>query len=158
MKKTDIVMETIQKQDTDAIILQLLKKIEDKKQQIGEAERPKWETTCVFRFNPAANDSINIQVVREIQTLVEIYAFLMVKEHSFEDAKGFLGLDEKEVVGTWQGFAFNQWYKDIETRANILRIKVKQEELAKLESRVNALVSPEQRRAIELAKLMKEIK
>jgi hypothetical protein len=31
------------------------------------------------------------------------------------------------------------------------------DELAKLEERVNALVSPEQRRAIELEKLVKEI-
>jgi hypothetical protein len=46
---------------------------------------------------------------------------------------------------------------DLETRINGLRIKAKKDELSVLESRVNALVSPEQRRAIELEKLVKEI-
>ena len=141
---------------TDKMVLELLRKVEEKKRQIGNAERPSWETNCSFRYDPNSNAHINIQVVRELETLVEIHAFLNRKEVDFEFSANTLKLD-KEVSFKWLGFTFGQWIRDIETRIGGLLIKAKKDELAKLEERVNSLVSPEQRRAIELEKLVKEI-
>lgn len=141
----------------DQIVLDLLKKVEEKKQQIGNAERPSWITNCSFGFDPNTNARINIQVVRDLEQLVDIHAFLSTKYESFQASLKDLKLTEKEVPFKYLGFTFEQWVSDIETRINGLRIKAKKDELTALEARVNALVSPEQRRAIELEKLVKEI-
>lgn len=141
---------------TDTMVLELLNRIEEKKKQIGNAERPSWETNCSFRYDPNSNVSINIQVVREIETLIEIHAFLTNKQTAFNHSAALLKLDG-DVTFKWLNFTYAQWAKDIETRINSLRIKTKRDELARLEDRVNALVSPEQRRSIELEKLVKEI-
>lgn len=50
-----------------------------------------------------------------------------------------------------------EWAADIKTRINQLALKKKRDELAKLEARVNALVSQEQRRELELKKLAEEL-
>ena len=141
----------------DQIVLELLKKVEEKKQQIGSAERPSWVTNCSFGYNPENNVRINIQVVRDLDVLVDIHAFLTVRYSAFVQSLAALKLSEKEVPFKWLNFTYKQWLEDIETRINGLKIKTKKDELAKLEERVNALVSPEQRRAIELDKLVKEI-
>ena len=142
---------------TDQMVLELLKKVEEKKKQIGSAERPSWITNCSFGYNPENNTRINIQVVRELEVLVDIHAFLANRYGAYLGSLKALGLTEKEAPFKWQGFSPDQWIADIQTRINGLRIKAKKDELAKLEERVNALVSPEQRRAIELEKLVKEI-
>ncbi len=141
----------------DTMVLELLKKVEEKKQQIGNAERPSWVTNCSFGYNPESNTRINIQVVRELEVLVDIHAFLMAKALSYHGSLAVLKLTEKEAPFKYMGFSHDQWIADIQTRINQLRIKNKKDDLAKLEERVNALVSPEQRRALELAKLVKEI-
>lgn len=143
--------------NTDQIVLELLKKVEEKKKQIGNAERPSWVTNCSFGYNPESNSRINIQVIRDLEVLVDIHAFLMNKFEWYLKSLMALKLTEKEVPFKYLGFTYDQWIADIETRIAGLRIKAKKDELAKLEERVNALVSPEQRRAIELEKLVKEI-
>ena len=143
--------------DTDQIVLELLKKVEEKKQQIGNAERPLWVTNCSFGYNPESNARINIQVARDLEVLVDIHAFLTSKYDAYNQSLLDLKLTSKEAPFRYLGFTYDQWVSDIITRINGLRIKAKRDELAKLEERVNALVSPEQRRAIELAKLVNEI-
>jgi hypothetical protein len=142
---------------TDQMVLELLKKVEEKKKQIGNAERPCWVTNCSFRFNPESNIATNIQVVRDLETLVEIHAFLTTKYAAYSKSLEALKLTPKEVPFKWLNFTYDQWVEDIETCINGIRIKAKKDELIALEARVNALVSPEQRRAIELEKLVKEI-
>lgn len=142
---------------TDTIVLELLSKVEEKKKQIGNAERPSWETNCAFGFDPNSNARINIQTVRDIQQLIEIHAFINDKYETYMISLKSLGIPEEEAPFRWMAFSFAQWENDIKVRLNGLRIKSKRDELAKLEARVNALVSPEQRRTIELEKLIKEI-
>lgn len=143
--------------NVDQIVLELLQKVEDKKKQIGNAERPSWITNCSFGYNQESNSRINIQVVRDLEVLVDIHAFLTAKRDSFQASLLTLKLKEIEVPFKYMGFSYNHWVSDIETRISQLKIKAKKDELANLEARVNALVSPEQRRAIELDKLVKEI-
>ncbi len=142
---------------TDDIVLQLLAKVEEKKKQIGNAERPSWITNCSFGFDPSSNSRINIQVVKDLETLVDIHAFLTAKYGHYRASLKELGVAEKDAPFKWLGFTFDQWVSDLFTRLNGLRIKAKKDELATLEARVNSLVSPEQRRQIELAKLVAEI-
>ena len=139
----------------DEIVLELLNKVEEKKTQIGAAERPTWLTNCQFKYVPSVNDTVNLQTVREEEVLVDIYAFLVRKAGDFQVAAQDLKQDK--VKFKYLGFTLNEWLTDIQTRLSSLSIKKQREELAKLEERVNALVSPDQRRNIELAKLVKEL-
>jgi hypothetical protein len=149
MKSTD--------KNTDQIVLDLLKTVEDKKQQIGNLERPSWITNCSFKFNPDANIAINLQTVRELATLVDIHSYLKFKMCSFKDSAAVLNLTN-DVKFTYLGFSFEDWESDIKTRIAQLQIKSEKDKLARLEEKVNLLVSPEQRRVIELEKLVKELK
>jgi phage portal protein BeeE len=85
---------------------------------------------------------------------VEIFAFLESKKNSIENAAKQFGVN---VPSKHLGFTIEEWQSDIKCRINGLQIKAKRDELASLEARVNALVSPEQRREIELQKLVAEI-
>lgn len=143
---------------TDKIVLELLRKVEEKKQQIGNAERPAWQTNCSFGYDPSSNARTNIQVVRDVSQLIEMHAFLSERYSTYIESANDLGVSEKEAPFKWLNFSYDEWVNDIKTRLNGLRIKSKRDELAKLEERVNALVSPEQRRAMELQKLVEEIK
>lgn len=147
-------MSNTGKTDADKLVLDLLNKVDAKRKQIGAAERPQWITTCAFRYDTNSNAIINIQTVKEISDLVEIFAFLENKKTSIENAAKQLGVT---VPSKHLGFSIEEWQSDIKCRINGLQIKAKRDELASLEARVNALVSPEQRREIELQKLVAEI-
>jgi hypothetical protein len=151
-------MSETTKKTTDQIVLELLQKVDSKKKQIGEAERPAWQTNCSFGYNTDSNSRINIQTIRELEQLVETHAFLVNKTKSFSESVKSLKLGDVKVEFKHLGYTFNQWESDIKTRIDQLQIKIKRDELLTLEARVNALVSPEQRRAIELEKLVAELK
>lgn len=142
---------------TDQLVLELLAKVEAKKKQIGNAERPAWLTNCTFGYNTETNTRINLQTVKDVEVLVEIYGFIADKRDSFNKAANELGVWETSTF-KYLNFTLDEWKADIKTRLSQLQLKIKRDELAKLEERVNALVSPEQRRELELAKLLEEVK
>lgn len=154
-------MET---KNSDKIVLELLQKVEEKKKQIGNAERPSWKTHCSFKFNPEVNTAYNIQVIADIKMLIAMYGHILSEYNKYYDAIKALNKSDKSLDFTgnpfkfsYLGYSFNEWEHDIKTRISSLSIKTKRDELAKLEERVNSLVSPEQRRQIELEQLIKEI-
>ena len=136
----------------DQAVLDLLVKVDQKKKEIAKAKtRPSWKTSCTFGRDPAsAADRTNIQTVRESRKLVEIYAFLTSQESELHKAAKELNV---EFDGTWQNYSINDWKDDLKTRAGQLSIESKQKELDALDERVNRLVSPDQRRAMELKAL-----
>jgi len=144
--------------DADQAVLDLLKKVAAKKEEIKKAKtRPSWKTNCVFTSEPGVTSSYvcNIQVVREVRKLIEIQAHLNTKEAAMKQAAEELGV---EFDGTWQGFAIEDWKEDIKTRIEQLQLDKNEKELEELDARVNKLVSPEQRREMELKALMEILK
>lgn len=136
----------------DQEVMKLLATVDRKKKEITKAKaRPSWKTNCSFGRDPSSPDNrINIQTVREPRKLVEIYAFLTSQEKELQAAAEELGVD---FDGIWQNSSISDWKDDLKTRAGQLSIEKKQKELDDLDSRVNRLVSPEQRRAMELKAL-----
>ncbi len=148
--------EKTKNKTTDEIVLALLEKVKTKKAELKTLDRPTWLTNCSFSYNSegaSASERINIQTA-DINTLVHVYAFLMEKEKALVVAGEELGVN---VTVKWQASPFKNWKEDIKTRISILNISSKKKELEELENRVNALVSPEQRRELELAELSKLI-
>jgi len=142
--------------NADQAVMDLLKKVADKKEEIRKAKtRPSWKTNCTFGTNPSTADRINIQTVRDVRKLIEFHAFLTSQEVQLKQAADDL---EVEFDGTWMNYPIQDWKEDLKTRVDQLQIDKKEKELEELDARVNKLVSPEQRRAMELEALQDILK
>lgn len=139
---------------TDKTVLDLLNKVKAKKQEIEGIKRPDWKTSCSLTFAESAGARVNIQTCSDINVLLDLTARLIEREKNLGEAACILGIFPPVK---YNGYSFSDWKTDLKTRASQLNVKAKQEELNKLEERVNKLVSPEQRREIELEELTKLI-
>lgn len=121
--------------------------VQKKKAEVAKAEKPSWETNCVFHPDPNSSASLNIQALTKAKDLVGILAFLLEKQSAFDEANKQLGTN---VKFDWGGFTVEQWRSDLKTRIDKIDITTKRKELEALEVRLNALVSPEMRHQMEL--------
>ena len=143
-------METTIDQRVQALFDQLA----TKKEVVAKAEKPVYVTGGQFRFSEDVSRSIDITTVRDERKLVEILTFLKERSSKYAEASADLGC---EVKFTWLGFTVEEWTADLKTRVNILQISKRKAELVELEARLNAIVSPELRRQMELAALEKAL-
>lgn len=139
---------------TDEAVLGLLRKVADKKAEIAKAKKkPQWRTTCTIGYDQdSPSGRVNIQTVRDSRKIVDFYAFLLQREKHQQLAAAELGLEPNLI---WQGAPIEDWKHDLKARAGQLSIDEKQVELDELDARVNKLVSPDQRREMELKELQK---
>lgn len=114
----------------------------------ADSKKP-WKTKCSFMLN-VVSTNINIQTANA-SLLIEIQAELSLKEAFFGKAAEDLGLTWD---GKWDGFSVEDWHSDLIKRAAIININAKKAKLAELEKKLNAIVSPDQRRQIELANII----
>jgi molybdenum-dependent DNA-binding transcriptional regulator ModE len=71
----------------------------------------------------------------------------MDRKDKSESAAKDLGV---EYNFTWLGFSVDEWKEDFQTRVNQISVQEKRKELAELESRLNAIISPELKAQMEL--------
>ena len=144
---------------TDDIVMELLKKVKQKKDEIASAKKkPGWKTNCSISFESISTrkrsdpvqDRVNIQVERNTRKLTELYVMLLQMEEYHAKATTELGFPEDL---TFLAYPIMDWKADLKTRAVQLSIDAKQEEVKALDKRVNSIVSPEQRRAMEIKAL-----
>jgi len=144
--------------DIDKAVLELLVKVEEKKEEIKKLKsRPQWLTNCSFSKNPDITDPVkrvNIQI-QSAEVLVDFYAYLLEREEFLTRAAEELGI---EADLTHLGCKIADWKADFKTRINQLSIEKKQAELDALDKRVNKLVSAEQRREMELQAIQEMLK
>jgi hypothetical protein len=62
------------------------------------------------------------------------------------------------IVRRWGGYPIGDWLIDIELRLKITQIQDQQKRLAQQELALDGLLSPEQRRELELARIEQELK
>lgn len=138
---------------TDELVKELFDSVQEKKLAIEKAERPCWETSGNFGYSAnSGHDRVNIQTVTDVRKLVEMYAFLIDREEKSESAAKDLGVDYKF---TWLGFSVDEWKNDFQTRVNQISIQEKRKELSEIESRLNAIISPELKAQMELEAISK---
>jgi len=138
---------------TDDAVMQLLAKVKQKKEEIEAAKKsPTWKTNCSIAYDPEApvDKRINIRVETKIWKLVDLYAFLLVREGYSITAAKSLGVD---LDPTYMGSPIGDWLEDLRSCVAKLTLKKKEEELKALDARVNKLVSADQRREMELRDL-----
>jgi hypothetical protein len=138
--------------NTDKIVQDLIKVIQNKKSAIAKAEKPNWLTNCSFRYDKGSASVINLQVCSDVVELTEILAFLYQKQESQKMANEMLGLT---TPFKWLGYTFDEWFSDIKTRLDKIQIVTKRKELEVLENRLDKLISPELKAQLELAEIQK---
>jgi hypothetical protein len=144
------------KTKVDKAVLQLLTKVREKKEAIKTAQKkPQWLTSCTLDLaggSRSAQDRLNIQTVRDKARLMEVGAFLLRRE---KDTKQAADLLELPYDGSYMGYPIVDWIADLKTRVGMLKVEEQKKELDALNKRVDKLVSPEQRREMELLELQK---
>ena len=143
------------KKNTDSITLDLMRQVEKQKKEISNAERPNWITNCSFSYTEKSSDAINIHVESNVRTLICIAAFLNSKEAAYKKAASILGVEDDTF--TWGGFTTQNWIDDLKLRINKIQINSKKKKLEVLESRLNAIISPELKAQMELESIASEL-
>lgn len=143
------------KTTTDQKTLELIREVAKQKEEISKAERPSWTTNCSFSYTERPSDAVNIHVESNIRNLVCIAAFLKEKEKSYREAAEALGVEAPAF--TWSGYAVSDWLSDLKLRINKIQIASKKKKLETLETRLNAIISPELRAQMELEAIASEL-
>lgn len=141
------------KTTTDDAVMELLVLVGRKKEEIKRAKkRPAWKTNLsIGKEEPgSAAGRVNIMTRTDPNEIVDWYVFLDQKEAGIEIAAKELGLP---VDLTWLGYPIADWKEDLRSRATQLSVDIKKKEIEALDKRVNKLVSPDQRREMELKAL-----
>ena len=140
--------------DFDQKVNKLLATITQQRQDVAAAEKltkQPWVTNCSFKGD-GGSTTTNIQVA-DMAQLHSLAIMLLLKRNAADAAATMLGITVPDPL--YSGFTFEQWVPDLQKRAAIIQLNEKKRRLDELEARANQLVSPEQRRAMELAALEK---
>lgn len=141
-------------QSTDEAVMELLVTVQRKKEEVKKAKKaPQWKTNLsIGRDSTTTHGRVNIQTRTDPNEIIDWYIFLSQKEEFGAKAAEELGLPADL---TWLGYPIADWKDDLKARALQLSIEAKKREIDELDARVNKLVSPEQRRDMELEALQR---
>ena len=138
-------------QSLDTKIDRLIAEVATRRAALDKSSRS-WVTTCAFSFNfTDAGPVVSIQTAPAAQVF-EVIRFLELlqltpKKPSIPDYDNFLPM--------WKGFAITQWLADCDTRLAKLSYAAEAKKLNEVEQVLATLVSPEQRRLAEVARIEK---
>lgn len=114
--------------------------------------KKKWVTNTSLQL-PSRTTPMNIITATEAAVRQAMIELLQMQDYS-RQADEALDLPVNDKFG---GYFYSEWKDDLRRRMTQLKLKEKKAELADLESRLNLIVSPEQRRAMELAEISKSL-
>lgn len=141
---------------TNDKVLELIKDVKRRKEELGRIERPAWRTNCSFSYIEGSASTFNIQVLNSVSDLVKIHAFLIEKKKAYDESAKVLEVNSLPKF-QWNGFSFEDWTEDIRMRINKIQIGSKRKKLEEIETRLNAIVSPELRAQMELEAISEEL-
>jgi hypothetical protein len=144
------------KQNADDTTLKLIEEVKRRRAEISKAERSTWLTNSSFSYVEGSSNGVNLKVVTDLKQLIAIASFLKVQETHYKAAALELGVENPPPF-TWSGFSYADWIEDLKTRIGKIQLEAKRQKLATLEARLDAVISPELKREMELAKIAEEL-
>lgn len=139
--------------DTDAKVQELFNVLQKQKKQVEQDEqetKQSWKTKCSIVVTSLNANPINIQVATQ-QMIVAIGIALLQYQRDTTEVAKLLGVDLN--TQTYDGYPLEDWFADLKKRIAVLNIAQKRRNLVVLEARLDAIVSPEHKRQLELAAL-----
>jgi len=140
-------------QNIDDKIMKLFEVVKTQREEVARAEKEtkqSWKTKCVFELNA---QRYNIQTA-QVPDVVQIVKILLIEQEYLKDANRILNLEFDDKLC---GFAFDEWLADCNKRVSVIQLKQKKDKLVDLENRLQAIVSPEQKRLMELASITESL-
>ena len=143
--------------EIDSKIVKLFDVLNEKKAEVDIAEQAsskKWVTNC--SFPPVFGDNsrgINIQTQTQAN-LIGLLSDLLVRDQCTRKAAEIMGM---EYDGKYGGYTVDEWVEDFKTRGAKIVLSARKAELAELHKRLDAIVSPEQKRELELEAITKSL-
>ena len=129
-----------------------MEEVKRRRSGLGELKKPQWTTSCSLQL--PGFERLNIQVETDL-ALLAIAAFQL---ESMEEA--ICRAEERfdaSIAHTWKGYVITDWISDIGLRIRITQMQSEQQRLEALERCLDALLSQDQRREMELAKIETEL-
>lgn len=139
----------------DAKITELFEVLNKQKSDLERTKKEidrKWFTNCSIVLSSHTQPT-NIQTANE-KTIIQIVSQLIQMQEYNAKAAELLNLPIQTKI---DNFEINDWVEDCKKRIAMLQISSKKQKIIELEQRLNAIVSPEQRRQLELEAIAKEI-
>lgn len=143
----------------DQIVLDLIKEVKRRKEEIAAIDKPSFKTNCSFTFDEKDNgkqSNIKVPQLWPVKDLIGLIAFLIARCAHYLEAAQELGVENPPQF-TWQGFTLPEWKHDVKALIDKQLIASKKASLEDKEARLNRLVSPEQRRKLELEAIQAEM-
>lgn len=139
----------------DAQVTALFNVLQTKKAELEETKKAigkQWATNCSVTVS-YQGAPVNIQTASE-GTILGLVSYLLITQDYQARAAKELGIP---AVSKFAGAEFSEWIQDCKKRIAKLSVESKKTELDTLETRLNAIVSPEQKRQLELEALTKAL-
>lgn len=142
-------------ENIDQKISSLFNVVQLKREAVAKAEensKKSWLTNCSLTINGESQPK-NLQTANE-KSVQSILTFLLMNRQFVKQAADLLGLDFDDQYNT---YSYDDWITDCQKRISIIKLKAQKDNLNEMETRLNAIVSPEQRRAMELEAISKSL-
>lgn len=141
------------------LVLNRIKQKKDFLQMFNETIPKKWITKCVIKKD---GENKTISVMQNENELVELAGWLILQKEAQKNAENLFKSKSKmeydfNIEYKIQGFLIDDWLEDITRQFFLLKVKQEEQKLKVLEEKALSLTSQEQRRQIELEKLLKEM-
>jgi hypothetical protein len=126
----------------------LLDEVNSRAKEIKDISGSTWKTSCSY-------NSINLHVENDIGVLVCILAQLYLTKEKAGTL--FEKLEIKPQTVKFHDFPIDDWIHDVELRIQKISLKDKKLKLANLEKRLELILTPEERRELEIKKILEEL-
>ena len=139
----------------DKQIDELLKSVKVQQLEVSDEEKKSkvsWITTCSYEMN--CGRIINIHVCNK-DSIIKAMGDLIHCTETINKAHKELGLDEYNMIHN--GFHYDDWVADFNKRLSVLSIKEKKQKLSVAETKLNGILSDDQRRQLELDDILSSI-
>lgn len=140
--------------NSDDKIKELIKTVEARREALKEMDKvtkEPWKTNCSYSVRSDVTDKKNVATMNE-EMVIYMVSNLIARNRDSVAAMELLGLEPKFVI---QGYSYQDWVSDAKKRLAVINMNSKKKEFDILEEKLNSLVSPELRRAIELENIEK---
>jgi len=142
-------------EEQDQLIKNLMEKASKKEAEIGKIQNYSNQTNLSFPLERGtAKGSVNLNVVNNAETLVELTAILLKESEACSEAAKLLGVS---YDFSWGGFEKREWLDDIRNRIDTINLRKKKAELKEIKDVLNSLLSPEAKKMKQLEEIAKRL-
>lgn len=140
----------------DSKIRELISELSKRQQDVKQAEREsqqKWQTNCSFTGIFSKPRPINLQTASPEGLKAVVRELIVIRNAELESS----AILEQPADYSVDGYSIDAWLADCKKRAAIQNLREKQNKLEQLQTRLDSIISPEQKRQMELDAITREI-